>query len=895
MAHIQIVQHGNVPPKQPNHEVIKVKRFYYVHILDNNTNVSRCVVGPRVFSKREHESCLFDPKPCISVPPRHYCVIKNPHCTEVGKSEPLVDPCGQVKLHMGSKAIRNATSVPFPLYPGEALVTDDEFPTGVRPLKMLEANEGYHLRCLSDFTRDDGVHMKAGMEWCQEGPGLYIPHVEVEVIRRVVSEVISPNTALLLRAKVNFVDRKGVSRRAGELWLIRDVGSFTPGTEEEVVEKRIGIVLGTECAIHLRALLDFTDVYGVSRRAGDLWLVTQDAASVHVVDVHEDLVDTISPIVLSSHEYAIVLDPRVEGETINRYGHRIVKKGEDRFFLQPEEKLLGGEVKTVAVASKDEALLLKALDTFTEPDGTVRIAGSKWMLKGPVEYVPDKAVEIIEKRSTIALDVNEGVYVMNTRTGEVRAVIGTPYMPNEHEVLWNKELTPMVKELLARPHGTSQRGGQRANNSKTVHSMRRNMGSAADDAAATADPAEEEREKYRVVRFHVQHNAAVQVNDYQKKESRVVIGPDLVILAPHEEITMLSLSGGTPKTPNAIHSLELLLGPRFTSDTIEVETSDHARLRLRLSYNWYFDRTKETHKFFCVPDFVGDCCKTIASRVRGAVAGEDFDSFHRNSADIIQRAVFGVNPTTGEIEKRLVFPANNFIVTNIDIQSVEPTDEKTRDSLQKSVQLAIEITTKSQEAAARHGNELKDQKAKGQLERQKLKDKIEVEQAKTQWLQLQAESDAIQASGQSVAEAKAKAEALRIQVESDYNQAVLRAKAYILSAESELKKLEARQELELLYLKNQQELELEKAKQTAEAEADKVKRMVEAIGRDTLVSIARAGPEMQAKLLGSLGLKGYLLSDGRSPINLFNTAQGMLASVNSGDGIVKPPTATPPS
>lgn len=34
-------------------------------------------------------------------------------------------------------------------------------------------------------------------------------------------------------------------------------------------------------------------------------------------------------------------------------------------------------------------------------------------------------------------------------------------------------------------------------------------------------------------------------------------------------------------------------------------------------------------KLFSVPDFVGDLCKAIASRVRGAVAGVKFDDFHK--------------------------------------------------------------------------------------------------------------------------------------------------------------------------------------------------------------------------------------------------------------------------
>ena len=54
------------------------------------------------------------------------------------------------------------------------------------------------------------------------------------------------------------------------------------------------------------------------------------------------------------------------------------------------------------------------------------------------------------------------------------------------------------------------------------------------------------------------------------------------------------------------------------------------------------------------------------------------------------------------------------VITSIDIQSVEPVDQRTRDSLQKSVQLAIEITTNSQEAAARHEAERLEQEAKGE-------------------------------------------------------------------------------------------------------------------------------------------------------------------------------------
>ena len=64
----------------------------------------------------------------------------------------------------------------------------------------------------------------------------------------------------------------------------------------------------------------------------------------------------------------------------------------------------------------------------------------------------------------------------------------------------------------------------------------------------------------------------------------------------------------------------------------------------------------------------------------------------------------------------------------------------------------------------------------------------------------------------------------------------------------------------------------------AAIEASKFQRTMGAIGKDTIVSLSRAGPEMQAKLLKGLGLKGYAVFDGNNPINIFNTANGLLGA-----------------
>jgi major vault protein len=303
-------------------------------------------------------------------------------------------------------------------------------------------------------------------------------------------------------------------------------------------------------------------------------------------------------------------------------------------------------------------------------------------------------------------------------------------------------------------------------------------------------------------------------------------------------------------------------------------------LALQLSYNWNFqiDRNNvdDALNLFQVPDFVGDACKAIASRVRGTVAACTFDDFHRNSAKIIRTAVFGKDETTGKIRDSLFFSSNNLSITNIDIQSVEPVDQRTRDSLQKSVQLAIEITTNSQEATARHEALRIEQEAKGKLERQKINDEAEAEKSKKLLLQLQAESAAVESTGQATAEARARSEAANIEGQAGVDQAKLRSQARTIQAEATLTQQTLKQQAEIQHQTELNKLEIEKASELGEIESKKFAEIVASLGVSTIRSIAQAGPEMQAKLLKGLGLKSFLITDGNSPINLFNTAKGLI-------------------
>ena len=786
--------------------------------------------------------------------------------------ELVLEKSGQVKLRHGDEEIRFAQD-PFVLYPGEKVFGK------VSPLQVVAPNTALRLRALRDvFVKANpeeespaaagavqekklvGTKYRAGDEWLFRGPGTYYPRVEVQIQDIVRALIIKPLQALRLRARKELRDSTGKSRKAGEEWLVHAVGAYLPEVNEEVVDTVSAVILTDKKALHIQAAQTFVDAKGVTRKAGEEWLVTHLDAEAHIPDVHEKIVGEVKLTTLNSRQYCVVLDPVHPTLGKNQLGKRELRRGEVSFFLKPGERLETG-IQSVHVLDSEEALLLRAREAVKDGAET-RKPGDRWMIDGPCEYVPPVEVEIVEKRRSIPLDVTEGIYVRDIRSGRVRAEIGSSYRLLPYEELWEKELSPVTETLLAR-------------------------GDASTDEATASSAKKVQRDRTRVVTFRTPHNSAVQVYDFKAKNSRVVFGPELVMLGPDEQFTVLSLSGEKPKRPHAIKALALFLGPDFMTDVVVVETADHARLQLKLSYNWQFEITDKKNKEQCaslfnVPDFVGDACKAIASLVRGAVARETFDHFHKYSSTVIRNAVFGEPAEGQESANRYVFNNNCLVITNIDIQSVEPVDPRTRDALQKSVQLAIEITTKSQEATARHEAERREQEARGRLERQKLKDEAEAEKAKKDLLTLQAASAEVESIGQVTAEARARAEAARIEGEAAVKQAGLQAKAAKIAYESEITHTTSLQSAEIEHQRLLDELEITKARELATIESSKFKSVVKSIGADTIQAMAQAGPEMQAKLLQGLGLQGYMITDGSSPINLFNTANGLIGGAFGG-------------
>ncbi|NXA30399.1 MVP protein, partial [Ibidorhyncha struthersii] len=476
--------------------VIRIPPYHYVHVLDLNSNVTRVEVGPHTYIRQDHERVMFAPRRMVMVPPRHYCVVLNP-VVRGPTGAVVLDGAGQARLRHADLDIRLAPD-PFPLYPGEEIQQD------ITPLQMVLADTALRLRALLDFKDEDGKKFLAGDEWLFEGPSTYIPRKEVEVAETLQATVIGHNQAIRLRARKECLDRYGTRRVTGEEWLVKQVGAYLPGVYEEVMDIVDAYILTDKKALHLRAMRTFEDEEGRVRRTGEEWLVTQAESEAYIPDVFEEVVAEVAVTTLGPRQYCVVLDP-VGPNGQPQLGQQLVVKGEKSFFLQPGERLQAG-IQDIYVLSEDEGLLLQALQTIkdTNEDGTevTRRAGDRWLARGPLEYVPPAEVAVLERRRAVALADNEGIYVRDIRTGKVRVVTGQTYMLTEAEELWEKELPPGVEALLAEARGDTR--GMDAG----VHS------------SSSPDTGIPQRDRTRAITYQVPHNAAVQVYDYRERRAR---------------------------------------------------------------------------------------------------------------------------------------------------------------------------------------------------------------------------------------------------------------------------------------------------------------------------------------------------------------------------------------
>lgn len=145
---------------------------------------------------------------------------------------------------------------------------------------------------------------------------------------------------------------------------------------------------------------------------GDEWILTRGDVGLFIPSIHEVLVAKETIYKLSKRQYCIIKDPyNSETESYQvlcffivcclpkKLGKVKIVRGETSFFLHPRESLKDG-IREVPLLGPDEAAVLRALEPC-EYDGKTVEAGQKWIVYGPLELVPSKEIEVVEKRKAL--------------------------------------------------------------------------------------------------------------------------------------------------------------------------------------------------------------------------------------------------------------------------------------------------------------------------------------------------------------------------------------------------------------------------------------------------------------------------------------------------------------
>jgi major vault protein len=130
-----------------------------------------------------------------------------------------------------------------------------------------------------------------------------------------------------------------------------------------------------------------------------------------------------------------------------------------------------------------------------------------------------------------------------------------------------------------------------------------------------------------------------------------------------------------------------------------------------------------------------------------------------------------------------------------------------------------------------------------------------------------------------IAEAQSRAESARIEAEAAVEATKLKVEASRIESDAELDRLLKAREAEIHFLTEQNRLELSKAHEMSSIETNRFKSMVDALGSDTIRAMASGPQDHQVRMLQSLGLSSTLITDGRTPINLLNTAKGLFGGI----------------
>lgn len=397
----------------------------------------------------------------------------------------------------------------------------------------------------------------------------------------------------------------------------------------------------------------------------------------------------------------------------------LVKNGARCFPAVPMKRDRGLHVRAV------KAFEAKAGDQV--PPGKYH-AGQELFLKDTEGYFfPTEELEVLGEVSALQLAEREAVYVRDISTGKVTTVLGpAAFLPDPTRVaIVARPLTPEV----------AQRYG-----------------------LARHDPA-------RAPAIYIPPSYAVLVTAKSRRE--VVKGPQVRILDFDEDLEVLWLSTGTPKSDaSLLGTCFLLVDGNKVSDKLKVRTSDHVELEVRLSYRVSFASKQgaDDTRWFNVNNYVALLCDHLGSITRAAVRACPIERFHAASTEVIRNAILGDKKEQKRAGRE--FEENGMLVYDVEVLEVSILDDDVEELLTDAQRSAITAEVEKKREALRLANEQAKESVNRAIydaQRESLGVELTLEAARRELACAKAEAKSAAARLELVGRAQNEAQALELQ------------------------------------------------------------------------------------------------------------------------------------
>lgn len=443
---------------------------------------------------------------------------------------------------------------------------------------------------------------------------------------------------------------------------------------------------------------------------------------------------------LREDEYLIArVYDSVDGDGSPIGTEKVIKGADVSFYIPatgleviPAEK--GGYVRKARRLRKNMGLHVRIVKPFEAGEGEQVPAGKYaagqdlFLRDREGFFFPTEALEVVGEVSATPLAEREGIYVRELETGKISTIVGPcNYLPD-----------PTRVEIVAR---------------ELDEEHRRLYGVA---ASSPRGP--------RALSIYIPPSFAVLVTAKDKRE--VVRGPKTRILDFDEDLEVLTLSTGRPKTDEVLlPTCFLQIEGNKVSDVVRVKTADHVELELWLSYRVSFvTKDVEAERWFNVKNYVGLLCDHLASILRAAARATPIETLHGKSADVLRSAILGEK--RGE-ERRVgrLFEENGMWVYDVEVLDVRILDEGVKKLLADAQRAAITSEVGRRQEEIRLANEeLKERVSRGICAARlaTLAKEVELEAAKSAVLRATAAAAMDLDHLEKVGRAKNEAEALSI-------------------------------------------------------------------------------------------------------------------------------------